>query len=48
MHCFVKTLHLTLIFFIFQYFLETFTEERTSKWDHEPFRGIFYSLKNNR
>lgn len=23
----------------YHYVLETFTEERTSKWDHEPFRG---------
>lgn len=39
MHRICEYFALNVIFF--QYFLETFTEERTSKWDHEPFRGTF-------
>nr|XP_034329306.1 protein SSUH2 homolog [Crassostrea gigas] len=31
----------------YHYFLETFTEERTSKWDHEPFRGQFVDGPQN-
>lgn len=31
----------------YHYFLETFTEERASKWDHEPFRGQFVDGSQN-
>ena len=32
----------TKLYYILQYVLETYTEERSTKWDHDPYRGMIY------